>query len=187
MRSLLQMRAQKGLVRETGGFIQNSTGQPFPSIGPAILTIAMPSIDNGWMVTPLDEFGSFFVRNLRDRMLWDLDMLLRGAWKAPAVQSLQAKISRLAEDERGIIREVAEHIITAGMHDLLFALQEQADADGAIRVFVEGEEVATLSDGLHGEIFGEDGWIARFSEYPAEGELQRSREAEGDMRRFLTD
>jgi hypothetical protein len=53
------------------------------------------------------------------------------------------------------------------MHDLLFALQEESDAEGAVRVYVNGDEVAKLSDGLHGEIFGDDGWIARYSEYPS--------------------
>lgn len=115
---------------------------------------------------PLDRFGEFFVRNTRDKMLFDLEMLLRGAWKAPGLQDLQRKISRFSEDEKGIIREMVEHIATGGMHDLLFALQAQADADGVIRVFVDGAEPAKLSDGMHGEIFGEDGWISRFSEYP---------------------
>ena len=45
------------------------------------------------------------------------------------------------------------------MHDLLFALQEESDAAGAIRLFVDGQEVAKLSDGLHGEIFGKRRWI----------------------------
>jgi hypothetical protein len=35
------------------------------------------------------------------------------------------------------------------MHDLLFALQEQADNDGAIRLTVDGVEVAKESDGMH--------------------------------------
>ena len=30
-----------------------------------------------------------------------------------------------------------------------------------------GENLAELSDGLCGELYGEDGWIERFSGYPA--------------------
>ena len=118
------------------------------------------------MKEPLDNFGEFFVRNTRDKMLFDLDMLLRGAWKAPGLQELQAKLSRFSDDEKEVIRQMVEKIATGGMHDLLFALQEHADVDGSVRVFVDGVEPAKLSDGMHGEIFGEDGWIARFSEYP---------------------
>jgi len=118
------------------------------------------------MKEPLDKFGEFFVRNTRDKMLGDLDMLLRGAWKAPPLQALQAKLAGFTDAQKLVIREIAEHMTTAGMHDLLFALQEEADADGSVRVLVDGAEVAKLSDGLHGEIFNENGWIARFSEYP---------------------
>ncbi len=118
------------------------------------------------MKEALDSFGEFFVRNTRDKMLFDLDMLLRGAWKAPGLQELQGKLSRLSDDEKEVIRQIVEKIATGGLHDLLFALQEQADADGSVRVLVDGAEPAKLSDGMHGEIFGEDGWIARFSEYP---------------------
>jgi hypothetical protein len=114
----------------------------------------------------LDKFGEFYVRNLRDKMLQDLDMLLSGSWNAPGVQDLQQRLVALPEDCRALIREAAEHMVVTGMHDLLFALQEEADNDGAIRLTVDGVEVAKESDGMHGEIFSDEGWIARFSQYP---------------------
>lgn len=114
----------------------------------------------------LDKFGEFYVRNLRDKMLHDIDMLLSGAWKAPSVLNLQKMLADLPEDSRDLIREVAEHMVVTGMHDFLFALQEEADNDGAIRLMVDGVEVAKESDGMHGEISSDEGWIARFSQYP---------------------
>ena len=118
----------------------------------------------------LDKFGEFYVRNLRDKMLHDLDMLLSGSWKAPGVQDIQQRLAKLPEDTRDLIRETAEHMVIAGMHDLLFSLQEEADNDGAIRLVVDGVEVAKESDGMHGEIFSDQGWIARFSQYPTKTE-----------------
>lgn len=114
----------------------------------------------------LDKFGEFYVRNLRDKMLHDIDMLLSGAWKAPSVLNLQKMLADLPEDSRDLIREVAEHMVVTGMHDFLFALQEEADNDGAIRLMVDGVEVAKESDGMHGEISSDERWIARFSQYP---------------------
>gem|GEM_PF-636437 len=127
------------------------------------------------MKKPLEKFGKFFVQNLRDKMLDDLEMLLRGGSKAPKIQELQNKISNFNEAQKGIVREMAEEIITSGMHDLLFAIQEEADANGAIKVLVDGQEVAKLSDGMHGEIFGDDGWIVRYSKYPSAVEIERSK------------
>ena len=39
------------------------------------------------MNEPLDKFREFFVRNLRDKMLDDLEMLLAGSWKARRSES----------------------------------------------------------------------------------------------------
>ncbi len=123
----------------------------------------------------LDRFGQFLVRNQRDRMLYHLDMLLRGHWNAPSLKSLQKRLAALSAKNQATVRETVNEVITSGMHDLLFALQEESDANGSVRVFVDGQNVARLSDGLHGEIFGKDGWIVRFSEYPAEDQIELSR------------
>lgn len=119
----------------------------------------------------LDRFGRFVVRHLRDRMLYDADMLLKSQWKAPDLQAMQERLSELSIENRATVRALIDQVITRGMHDLLFALQEESDADGSIRVFVDGQEVANLLDGLHGEIFGDDGWIVRHSEYPAKSQM----------------
>ena len=129
----------------------------------------------------LDRFGRFLVRNLRDRMLYDLEMVLRGQWKTPDLQNLQKRLSGLSAQDHATVREMVGRVITAGMHDLLFALQEESDAKGSIRVTVDGHDVARLTDGLHGEIFGEDGWIVRFSEYPAEDQMELTRWAEKEI------
>ena len=82
-------------------------------------------------------------------------MLLRGAWKAPDLQDLQRTITGLSPAQKELLREVAVRLAMTGTHDLLFALHEEAD--GAVQVLVDGKNVAKLSDGLHGEIFGDDG------------------------------
>lgn len=118
------------------------------------------------MNDPLDKFGSFIVKNLRDKALNDLEMLLRGAWKSPATQDMQRRLGFLTDEQRQLIREVADRIITTGMHDFLFALQEASDANQGIEIRVDGENVASLSDGLHGEIFSDEGWITEYSNFP---------------------
>ena len=133
----------------------------------------------------LDKFGAFFVRNLRDKILDCLETLLAGKSKALEVQELQRKLAQLSEDEKKLVRDLVEDITTDGMHDLLFALQEEADAGGAIRVLVDDKEVAKVSDGLHGELFGDEGWIVRYSKYPSEKERQRSRWAREQIQRMF--
>lgn len=134
------------------------------------------------MSEPLDKFGEFFVQNLRDKMLHNLEMMLSGGWKAPDLQELQVKLSGLTDAQKQTVRELAEQITTAGMHDLLFAITESG---GAVRVLVDGQDVAGHSDGLHGEIFGDDGWITRFSKYPSEIEVERSKWAKEQIQKMF--
>jgi hypothetical protein len=55
--------------------------------------------------------------------------------------------------------------VDKAIHDFLFKLQEVADFEDDIQVLVDGENGAGLSDGIHGELFGEDGWQARYSKF----------------------
>jgi hypothetical protein len=113
----------------------------------------------------LDKFGEFVVTNLRDAAIDHADALLAAHWKAPGLKSLQADLRRLTDEQRAIVRRCVIETVDGGLHDFLFALQEQHDAGAGIAVFVEGRPVAAESDGLHGEPYSDEGWFARFSKY----------------------
>jgi hypothetical protein len=125
----------------------------------------------------LDKFGKFFIQNLRDKSLDYLEGLFERKWKAPDLQNLQDRVAAFSPEFKQTVRELVESILTDGMHDLLFAIQENHDCNEGIEILVDGKPVAELSDGLHGEIFGEDGWMVRFSKHPAEKEIEGSKEA----------
>jgi hypothetical protein len=136
---------------------------------------------------PLEKFGRFFVENFRDKSLVYLQFMLDGKWKAPDLQALQNKVSNLSPELKALLCEFTDELLTNGMHDLLFAFQESHDCKSGIEVMVDGKLVAALSDGLHGEIFGEDGWIVRYSKFPAAAESARSRWAEKAIEEMLED
>ena len=117
-------------------------------------------------MSDLDKFGEFFVQNFRDKALQNLQFLFEQKWKAPSLQDLQGRLAALREAERDLVYELVDDILTTAMHDLLFAIQESHDFGEGIEVLVDGKPVAGLSDGLHGEIFCDNGWIKRFSKYP---------------------
>ena len=144
----------------------------------------IPEIE-GQEMKPIDKFGKLFVENLRDRPLDYLQLLFDGMCKAADVQRLQSKVSSLSPDVKATVRELVEDLLTNAMHDILFAFQESHDDKTGIEIIVDGEPIAELSDGLHGEIFGEEGWIVRFSKFPSEAEINRSRQAEEQIRRMF--
>ena len=113
----------------------------------------------------LDEFGKFLMANLRDPAIEYFDILAKGGWKAPGLAALQADLKSLSPEQLKIVRQCVLSCIDNGIHDFLFRLQEVGDLDGGIRVYVKGHDVSAISDGLHGELSTENGWIAKYSKF----------------------
>jgi hypothetical protein len=120
---------------------------------------------------PLAKLGEFVMKNLRDKAIDKAEGLLRAEWKAPSLKPLQAELSKLDANQKALVRRCVVSAIDTGIHDFLFALQERADFENDIELRVDGKNVVELSDGIHGEAFGEDGWMKKFSAHgspPAE-------------------
>lgn len=115
------------------------------------------------MSKELDIFGQFIMKNLRDNAIDQFDGLARGHWKAPGLAKLQKDLTTFTPEQLAIIRRTVVESIDTGVHDFLFSLQENLDFDNNIQIHVEGKNIAELSDGLHGELFTEDGWKAKYS------------------------
>jgi hypothetical protein len=114
---------------------------------------------------PLDKFGKFLVENLRDKSINFAEKLLASEWKAPGLQDLQNDLQSLSAKQKQVFIGAIIESIDTGIHDFLFALQEQADFDNEIQVIVDGENVVELSDGIHGEAYSDEGWYAKYSKY----------------------
>ncbi|WP_417888156.1 DUF6547 family protein [Zunongwangia sp.] len=105
------------------------------------------------------------IDNLRDKQIDWFKGLIQGKWRSQESKEFHAKLSKLTQEEKQVVADVLEKILEKSMHDFLFAIQESNDLDSGLKVFMDGENVAELSDVLHGEIFTEDGWIERFSRH----------------------
>lgn len=116
-------------------------------------------------MTPLDKFGQFVMRNLRDRAISQHLKLQAGEWRAPAIQELQAAVVGLPEETRRLLLRCIVDSIDTATHDFLFALQDAHDRKLGVELLVDRANVAEVSDGLQGELHGERGWIQRYSEY----------------------
>src|SRR5713101_1362657 len=112
---------------------------------------------------PLDYFGWFVAQKLRDRAILHFDGLLKGHWKSPSSQTLQNALGELSDSHKAIFRRAFISSIDNAIHDFLFAVQESADFENRLTITVDGQNVVELTDGIHAEAFGEDGWFARFS------------------------
>ncbi|MBI9056213.1 hypothetical protein L3049_10045 [Labilibaculum sp. DW002] len=117
------------------------------------------------MKKPLDTFGRFIIENLFDQGIRKFQRLSNEEIKTPSLLTLQQNLRTFNKNEIEIIQELIIEIMTSSTHDFLFAIQEQTDLDENIQMNVENENVADLSDGLHGEIFTESGWVKKYSAF----------------------
>jgi hypothetical protein len=114
----------------------------------------------------LDKAGRFIMEHLRDRGLEFVERLIAGLCKAPAMAALQDDVKALPAAQQDMIRRCVSASLDGALHDFLFKLSERADLENDIQLVVDGESVATLSDELQNEPYGDEGWIVRFSRHP---------------------
>lgn len=113
----------------------------------------------------LEKFGEFVVTQLWNNALEHHELLSKKHWKTPALQGLQESLASLNDEQKEIVRRCVVNALGVGMHDLLFALQEAHDLEQGIDVVVDGSNIAECSDGLHGELYGDNGWLAKYGRY----------------------
>ena len=117
----------------------------------------------------VDKFGALVTRQLRDNSIDHFDRLAAQLHKAPSLLDLQRRLSELPDDVQALVRDCVVSCVDTGLHDFLFGLVESHDADAGIAVIVDGTNIVDASDGLHGEQFTDDGWIARFGAFDQNG------------------
>lgn len=116
------------------------------------------------MTKPLDRLGKLVMQRLRDEPFEFFEQLTQGHWKAPSLQGLQRDVRSLSPEQLEIVRRCVRSTVDEGIHDFLFALQEACEKE-TLELRIQGKNVLDLTDGLHGELFTEDGWQARFSKF----------------------
>jgi hypothetical protein len=113
----------------------------------------------------LDYLGEFLMKNHRDRALRTLRAAFKGAWKSKSLRNFQDVLKNLSSEQQEKIFNGFEYIVTGALHDVLFNLYEENNFENRIKLLVDGYDAVKISDGIHGEQYGEDGWIQKFSQY----------------------
>jgi hypothetical protein len=116
-------------------------------------------------------FGKFLVTRLRDPAIKSFDDIAVGHSPAPSDGPIQQRLAKLDRETLSLVRECVVRALDGGIGTFLWNLQVAHDDESPdVVVVVDGQNVAAQSDGLHGEIWSEDGWFAKFSEYGEHGD-----------------
>ena len=119
----------------------------------------------------LEHFGRVLMAEVRDATIEKYEMIADGTLKSARASELREKLAAFSNEQGVVARELVVSAVDDAIHNLLWMLEQNADEislmcdapDAAAK-----ESVSDLSDGLCGELYGEDGWIARFSAYETE-------------------
>jgi hypothetical protein len=114
----------------------------------------------------LDKFGKMLMEKVRDISIGEWDDVVSGEIKAPELIELHKKLaSSFSHKQLKMLSSLIPEIVDTTLHYLLAGLEEEND-DVKVSVQTDQGTVTDLveaSDGLAGELYTEDGWIARFS------------------------
>ena len=109
----------------------------------------------------LDLCGQLLMHEARDRAVDQWNRVLTGQMRDQESQKLFASLD---QKTREVIQELVPKIVDACMHYSLCLFDSESELRLALRNDAgELTDVATLSDGLPGELYTEDGWIHRFA------------------------
>jgi len=114
----------------------------------------------------LEKFGQILMTEVRDEAIEKYEMIVSGKMKSAPALELNKKLSALSEDQLFLIREVVVSSVDDTVHNFLWMLEQHEDdmeltcSKGASKA-----NMNEVSDGLSGEIYTDDGWIAQFSKY----------------------
>ena len=112
----------------------------------------------------LDKFGRILMTEVRDLSTLHWQMVLDGTMKSDDAQAFHRQLASLDSEARSVCASMVSAVVDTVLHNLLCCLDDEDDLQ--LSVNVDGLKVPNIrdiSDGLAGELYTEDGWIARFS------------------------
>lgn len=112
----------------------------------------------------LDQFGQLLMTKVRDQSISDWKKIVDGRMKGVSSVRIREVLSPLSEEQRQVFLSLVPEIVDTVLHHLLWTFEQEDDV--RIGVVADDEDIASLndvSDGLAGELYSDEGWIARFS------------------------
>ncbi|MDR2951075.1 MAG: hypothetical protein LBV71_17955 [Prevotella sp.] len=114
----------------------------------------------------LNTFGELLIENVRDRTIDKYNRIIEGKMKDANSLKLHTFISQLDENAKSILHRVIMDTIDNQLFNTLTLFEQNEEY--LVGYLGEKEVFHNLvdeSDGLAGELLGDDGWIKKYSKY----------------------
>lgn len=107
----------------------------------------------------LETFGQIFIKNVRDRVISDIDMVLEGKYLDDEDLAMSNRFKQLDTISKDFINSLIPNIVDSCLFDFLDMIEQNEE----IELKINGINLAEESDGLAGELYTEDGWIQKYT------------------------
>ena len=112
----------------------------------------------------LDAFGKTLVTRVRDKSISEWKGIVTGHVKGETAEHSRALLKRPGTECGAAFVSLLPQVVDTVLHHLLWTLEQSEEITVAVQVGKERvENVNDASDGLSGELYGQEGWIAKFS------------------------
>ena len=109
----------------------------------------------------LNEFGKILITEVRDGTIDSMNKMIDGTMKGTIAKLIRKKIAILNNEQIEILKWLIPEIVDFSLDSMLFMFEGHPD----LQLVFQGVDLKEVSDGLSGELYTEDGWIQKFSEY----------------------
>lgn len=111
----------------------------------------------------LDFLGQTIMHKVRDVTISNIDMIINGKMKGDEAKAIREMLVDFNPKQIEILKRIIPRIVDRTLHNFLWMIEQEDDIDLLINSesgFLSAKE---LSDGLTGELYSDEGWIAKFS------------------------
>lgn len=111
----------------------------------------------------LDKFGRLLMTRVRDEAVSDWKMMIDGRMKGESAERVRELLHNLSEVDKELLFQIIPGVVDTVLHHFLWTTEQESDLQVGIKMEDRIEDLRDISDGLPGELYTDEGWIARYS------------------------
>ena len=112
----------------------------------------------------LEKFGEVLIQKVRDEAIEQWDRTLDGTSTAPALKKVRDALSPLSAAQNVELKKIVSQVVDTTIHHLLWTLEQDSFITVQVKLKTGTvDNISSVSDGLAGELYSDDGWIRKYS------------------------
>ena len=114
----------------------------------------------------LEAFGKSYVSEIRDIVFRQFIKTINNKMKSESDKKLFSVFQEITEEQNKKICDCVLSTLDSSLHHFLWMIEQSDDFDLIAKTEDGNISLKEISDGLCGELYSNEGWISKYSEYP---------------------